>query len=487
MDREGLRDGGRARRLARSSASASASTRTATSSTATRACHAGREQWTVRGSRRLSDEPDVARRRADPLRGARALPAGAVLVRTQRRGAGGLRVDVRGGRAARARSARDRSRAAARLPPRRRRAALPPDRRRRPAGSRSTARATRSRPTRGSRRATTRGACARASALPPADLEGGVPVGAVVPVLVEPDAPRARRRHRATRCTTSTASSAFGGYEESSVEGGVEHADGRVERVRRAPPRRCASTRSTGASSAGRCTSRPPTAPSGRSPSRRSATPASTSAPASTSGSTATSTASGAASSHVDGEHFADCTDRATARAHPPDPRRDRARRRPGRRRPRLGQPADDDHRRVARRGPRRGVVVRLRPRRRSEHRFAVLVDPSSRAARGLAVTFSTVQHALGASAPEHVLQLEVVRSSIDQVAHVDRPPVSVAARRGDPASRGPQLGDEIRVGGRELSSPRLAATFSIVQHAPGASTPSSPSNLAVVRWSIAR
>ena len=79
---------------------------------------------------------------------------------------------------------------------------------------------------------------------------------------------------------------------------------------------------------------------------------------------------------HVDGEHVADCTDPDVGAPAPPDPRRRDAGRRPGRWRPGLGEPADRDRRRLARGRARRGLVVRLnrecaiarrrRPRRRS-------------------------------------------------------------------------------------------------------------------------
>ena len=63
---------------------------------------------------------------------------------------------------------------------------------------------------------------------------------------------------------------------------------------------------------------------------------------------------------HVDGEHIDDCTTPDGGAAIAPDPRRGAPRRRPGRRRPGMVQLPDHDLRRVARSGPRRIDVVRL-------------------------------------------------------------------------------------------------------------------------------
>ena len=128
LDREGLRDGRRARRLV-------------VARLRTRQVHEPQRARRLR--RRLAgngavDRPGESaaerrsrphRRRPAPLRRARAVPAGAVPLRRQRRRPDRVRVDLRRCGPSAARASR-RPALAAGLPPRRRGAALPPDRRR---------------------------------------------------------------------------------------------------------------------------------------------------------------------------------------------------------------------------------------------------------------------------------------------------------------------------------------------------------------------
>ena len=268
----------------------------------------GREQWTVRASRRLSDDADQPGCRPVALRRARSRigacdSAATPTMSCRSRSSGSSRRPFRPKL-----ERRDIQRSRRGYRARRRGAALPPDRRRVGLG-RSRRRAHRSyRSRRGSRRATIRGACARMSAYrqPTSKAAGGLPDLSFrfswSPMLLErADGTRYAIHHQHRRLRVM-------GYEEQQFEGGVEHADGRVDAftaVRTGVavrPRQSARARRHVALHDGRRHVR------GRSPSKRSATPASTSAPVSTSGLDGHHHGEWRGALHVDGEHIDDCT-----------------------------------------------------------------------------------------------------------------------------------------------------------------------------------
>ena len=242
VDREGLRDGRRARRIAAARRSGVGKYTNRNVFDGYAGVSRGREQWTVRGSRRLSDEPGPHRRRArsdyevlEPYRRVRFACAPNDVVPVV------VRVDLRGGGPAACSNARDRAAIAARVPPRRRRPALPPDRRRVRVG-RGRRRAHRDDAGRVVLDARPLVGCAPGRRPPAHRPRGRRPTG-----RCRRSASRGARccssvpTAAATRSTTSTGSCASWATRRQMVEGGVEHPDGRVERfvaLRARPPLR---------------------------------------------------------------------------------------------------------------------------------------------------------------------------------------------------------------------------------------------------------
>ena len=304
----------------------------------------GIEQSTVRASRRLAPTPTHGHR-ADPLRGARAAADDPVRAGRQRRAADRVRLGLRGVAARRVRGPHP---PAHRVPRDRRPRPLPPDRHRLGLG-RDRRRAHRvQRPTPGSRPATTRGACATAS------------------VCRRPTSSRGRRA-RPVASRSSGARSCF--------DAPTARATGCSWYLSRSSPRPASTAQERAWAASSTPTGGVEPSPTSSRSSRRPGEPAPARRRASTCTMTDGSTRDleievlsdtgfhlGAGlyfgfdghhhgewrgQLHVDGERIADCTTAETRAPAAPDPRHDRARQRPGRRRRGLGQLAAHRRRRL--------------------------------------------------------------------------------------------------------------------------------------------
>ena len=294
MDREGVRHGRRPRRLPATGLRHGQVPEPGRARRLRRGV-AGRRAVDLSGQPRAVLGPWHHRGRPHHLRGARALPPGAVRPRRQRRRTGSLRVDLRGGGAARASSATSSTAAATATGSTptscaTTRPAPPTD------GPRSTAPASSSTSGPGSRPATTPGGFATRWAGRWTDVNTrDVPDEVSILVIWSPMLLRAARRQPLRACTSTTSATPSGtSIERTEFQGAVEHADGRVEPLRELHPE--LPVRSAQPPPAGRHPPRghgrrlgPPDRWSGP-PAR----PASAWVPACTSASTGTGTASGA-------------------------------------------------------------------------------------------------------------------------------------------------------------------------------------------------